>query len=178
MKLLQQVLIIIAIVVALLALIGFMLPEKWSVSRAVSVDAPAAKIAPYLGNLKNWQEWSPWNSSVDPSISYTYFGPDSGVGASTSWTSNKLGAGSMVVKQVGPSGSVWYTLQFAGSELPAEGAILLAPLPSGTQVTWTSAGNLGNNPVNRYFGLLMNSLMGADFDTGLLKLKKIVESAP
>jgi hypothetical protein len=44
-------------------------------------------------------------------------------------------------------------------------------------VTWSNAGELGYNPVNRWFGLLMDNFMGRDFEEGLRNLKTQAESA-
>ena len=44
--------------------------------------------------------------------------------------------------------------------------------------TWHNEGPLGMNPVARYYGLLMNKMMGPDFETGLHNLKVRVESSP
>ena len=46
---------------------------------------------------------------------------------------------------------------------------------AGTRVTWTNEGDMGANPVNRYFGLFMDRLVGPDFEGGLKNLKALVE---
>jgi len=38
-------------------------------------------------------------------------------------------------------------------------------------------GDLGHSPVNRWFGLFMDKLVGPDFDAGLANLKRLSESA-
>ena len=38
-------------------------------------------------------------------------------------------------------------------------------------------GDLGSNPINRYFGLIMDRMMGPDFEEGLNTLKGKVEAA-
>ena len=45
-------------------------------------------------------------------------------------------------------------------------------------VWWKLLGNLGFNPVARYMGLMFNDWVGADYEKGLAKLKRVVESAP
>ena len=53
----------------------------------------------------------------------------------------------------------------------------LRPEGSGTRVTWTNEGDMGTNPVNRYFGLMMDSMVGPDFEAGLKNLKALAERA-
>jgi hypothetical protein len=57
----------------------------------------------------------------------------------------------------------------------SSGQLRLEPAGAGTRVTWTNEGDMGTNPVNRYFGLFMDRLVGPDFEGGLKNLKTIVE---
>jgi carbon monoxide dehydrogenase subunit G len=59
---------------------------------------------------------------------------------------------------------------------PADAAFELAPQGGGTQVTWTFETELGMNPIKRYFGLMLDRLLGADYEAGLTALKALVES--
>jgi hypothetical protein len=37
-------------------------------------------------------------------------------------------------------------------------------------------GDLGHNPLNRWFGLFMDKMVGPDFDEGLANLRRISET--
>ena len=56
------------------------------------------------------------------------------------------------------------------------GAIMLEAGGENTKVTWSNEGDLGANPINRYFGLMMDRMMGPDFEEGLNNLKRAVEA--
>lgn len=43
--------------------------------------------------------------------------------------------------------------------------------------TWGFDTDLGMNPIARYFGLVMDSMLGADYEKGLAKLKQVCEAA-
>jgi hypothetical protein len=43
--------------------------------------------------------------------------------------------------------------------------------------TWTNEGEMGGNPINRWFGLMMDRMVGPDFEAGLANLKKLAEAA-
>ena len=45
-----------------------------------------------------------------------------------------------------------------------------------TQVTWTFAGDMGANPMNKIFGLLLGNILGPFYEEGLQDLKTFVES--
>ncbi len=61
--------------------------------------------------------------------------------------------------------------------MTSRGQLLLAPDGNGTRVTWTNEGDMGGNPVNRYFGLMMDRLVGPDFEAGLANLKGLAEKS-
>ncbi len=42
---------------------------------------------------------------------------------------------------------------------------------------WTSGGDLGFNPMHRWFGLFMDKFIGPDFERGLVKLQELSEAA-
>jgi uncharacterized membrane protein len=176
MKALQKLLLTLAGILIAFVLVGFLLPSKWEVQRTIVIQAPMSTIRLYTNDLKRWPEWTPWNTTTDPTIRFAYTGAESGTGATSTWSSEKSGSGSMTITRTGPNGSIWFDLRFVGSDLPSKGSIRFTPLPDATMVTWTNSGELGSNPVNRCFGLLMNSLMSSDFDKGLLKLKKLIET--
>jgi hypothetical protein len=75
----------IAIGLTLVLLLGgLLLSSKFSVSRSVSVNAPAEKIYALVASPKEWKRWSVWNQR-DRSMKIEYFGPESGAGAGWSW---------------------------------------------------------------------------------------------
>ena len=43
---------------------------------------------------------------------------------------------------------------------------------------WALDTDMGAGPVGRYFGLMMDSMVGADFAAGLQNLKLLLESMP
>ena len=44
-----------------------------------------------------------------------------------------------------------------------------------TRVTWGFVANMGNGPVGRWMGLMMDKWVGGDYETGLTNLKALVE---
>lgn len=176
MKALEKILIAVLAVLVLLLAGAYLLPAKWHVSRSVIIHAPPAKIHPLVESLKAWPTWAPWTTELDPTLKYEYAGPDTGVGAISSWTGDKTGPGTLRITESDPAKGVVFVMQFGDDHYKSHGSIRYEMVPDGTRVTWTSSGRLGNNPINRYFGLLMNSMIGADFEKGLAKLKKVSEN--
>ena len=54
----------------------------------------------------------------------------------------------------------------------------LQPAEGGVKVVGVDAGDLGMNPLSRWFGLFLDGIIGPDFEKGLAKMKRIVEAAP
>jgi hypothetical protein len=57
----------------------------------------------------------------------------------------------------------------------SSGALLLTPEGSGTQVRWTLDGDMGGNPLFRWFALFADGMIGKDFQAGLDNLKALAE---
>jgi carbon monoxide dehydrogenase subunit G len=74
-----------------------------------------------------------------------------------------------------PNRRVDYSLAFQDFGMSSRGQLRLTPEGEGTRVTWTNEGDMGGNPVNRYFGLLMDRMVGPDFEAGLANLKAAAE---
>ena len=91
------------------------------------------------------------------------------------WKSESEGSGEMEFTAAVPNEGITYVLVFRGMGMRSSGQMRLEPVGPGTRVTWTNEGDMGANPVNRYFGLFMDRLVGPDFEGGLKNLKALAE---
>ena len=137
------------------------------------IAASAADIHPYVEDLAKWPLWSPFDKE-DPAIVIDLGTPSRGVGAKRSWRSEKMGNGSMEVLRSDPATGVAFTLTMEGGFEPFEVTFGYAPEPGGTRVTWTDHGDLGSNPIHRWFGVLMDGMVGGMFEKGLADLETVV----
>lgn len=177
MKLLKRLAFGLAGLFGLLLVVGFLLPSSARVERSVLIDRPASVVFPLLNSYQRFNEWSPW-FGLDPAAEYTYSGAQSGVGASMAWKGNEqVGVGKQTITLSEPSRRLDTDLDFGDMGL-AKAAFVLAPEGQGTRVTWSFSTDLGNNPLNRYFGLLMDKFVGADYERGLSQLKVLAEKLP
>jgi hypothetical protein len=153
-----------------------MATSTYTVERSVTVDAAPPLVYEQIADFRAWTEWSPWEG-LDPHMSRTYTGAESGTGAAYAWSGNKkAGSGRMrIVDAVKPS-SVRVDLQF---EKPfksrSDTVFTVVPEGSGSRVTWSMTGE--STPMIRVMSLLksMDSMIGPDFEKGLAKLKHTVE---
>ncbi len=156
--------------------IGLFLPAGWDVSRTITIDAPAERVHAHVSKLSDWPNWTTWNTTKYPSLKYSYEGPESGVGAISTWTEDQMGGGRLEITESDPKKGISYVMQFEGYDSTMEGSINYISDGEQTAVTWSGNGELGNNPMMRWMGLMFNSQIGKDYDTGLENLKTLVES--
>lgn len=161
--------------VVLLALVGFVLPGHYRVERSTLISAKPAAIFPMVGDLRAWQRWGVWFRR-DPAMQISYSPSTTDVGGWSEWTSKTQGNGKMTITSVQSPSLFVYRLDITDMGMASSGTIALAPGPDGaTRVTAGMEGDLGRNPVNRWFGLFMDRMIGPDFDGGLANLKQISE---
>ena len=178
MRILKKLLIVVIVLCAVLAGVGLLLPRRVHAERAAVIDAPRATVFAVLNGYASFNKWSPW-FELDPQAKYTYEGPASGLGAKLSWVGDPKisGSGSQEIVESRPFELVRCRLDF-GPQGKAEAQFTLTPEGTGTRVTWGFDTDLGMNPVSRYFGLMMDKMVGSDFEKGLASLKKLAESLP
>lgn len=175
MAILKKIFIALIVLVAGLAVIGFFLPAKFKIERSVTIAAPAEKIYPMISETRKWPTWTVWNER-DPNMKIDYTGPASGTGAKWAWQSKSEGDGSMEFTSADASKGIGYKLVLADVGMISTGVLSMSPAASGTKIIWTNEGEFGGNPFMRYFGLVMDRMVGKDYEAGLAKLKKLVEA--
>lgn len=174
MKILKWLVVTLVGLAAVVVGGGLLLTPTFTVVRSVEIAAPADKVAALVEAPRQWARWTVWNRR-DPAMTMRYEGPERGTGASWSWESASEGSGRMVFTQVDPGQRVVYELSFPEFDTTSTGELRLAPLPAGTWVTWTMNGDMGANPVWRWFALFMDRMVGPDFEAGLANLKSEAE---
>ncbi|HSI59443.1 MAG TPA: SRPBCC family protein [Ideonella sp.] len=165
-------------IVAVLALVvfggGLLLSPKFHIERSVVAQASPDKLYPLVASPRQWKNWSAWNQR-DPAMTIEYTGPEAGTGAGWAWKSAQEGDGRMEMTAAEPGKRVGYALYFPDFDKPSTGELRFEPEGSGTRVTWTMDGDMGGNPAWRWMGLMMDKMVGKDFEAGLNNLKTLAE---
>ncbi len=174
MKLLLRLLAGLAVLVLLLVLVAFVLPARYRVERSIVINAPAAALFPRVADLREWRTWTIWYER-DPAITSTYSPQQLVVGAWSEWQSKKEGSGKATVTALEPDRRAVYRLEFPDFGTVSTGMFVLTAEGNATLVTWSDEGDLGYNPINRWFGVFLDKLIGGDFEAGLAKLKRSSE---
>ena len=180
MKILKKILIVLVAIIALIAIVGLFLPSEVNLVRITVINASPNSVYQEISSLKRSNKWSPW-FRIDPEgTSYTYSGPDEGVGNKMEWSSEHpdVGTGSQEIVEAIPDQKIRTELYFGGFDEPSYADFTLEKAEAGTKVSWTFEGDMGGNPINRIFGLMMESLLGPTYEEGLANLKERVEAKP
>jgi len=178
MKILKKILIIVLVLAALIAIIGYMLPKGVYLERSITINATPSSIFEEMNSLQSLDQWNPW-SKIDPEMTQTFEGPDTGVGSKVSWQSNNtdVGDGSQEIVESIADEKVRVEL-YIGDLGPNYADLTLSTTEGGTLVTWAYEGDMGNNPFVRYVGLVLDGMLGSKYEEGLNNLKDLVESKP
>jgi uncharacterized protein YndB with AHSA1/START domain len=162
------------LLLAVMVAVAFALPRNVAVERSAVINAPEMDVFPYLVDLRKFNEWSPW-AKRDPETHYVFEGAREGKGARMEWNSDQIGTGEMEIVEIEANKSVVLALDF-GAKGTATASYLLSPAGAGTKVTWGINTDVGNNPMARWTGLMLDRWIGADYEEGLANLKKLVEA--
>lgn len=171
MVLAKKILLVFLSILALFFIVSVFLPSVNKVERSISFKGHADSVFQNINNLRNWNKWSYWQLA-EPTMQINYYGPAEGVGATQQWT-GKDGKGKLVIVESVAPKTVAYQLQFEDFE-PMNGRIEIETKADSTiTVYWYMQADAGNNPIMKYFGLMMDKMMGKDFEAGLENLSKL-----
>jgi effector-binding domain-containing protein len=175
---LKKILLGIVGVLVVLLIIGFVLPQKFEITKSAQVNAPADYVFDEVNDLQKWTNWSYWHS-LDPKAEMKYSEQKSGIGASYEWKSEETGEGKLVVTESTPSASLAADLFFMQAKEPAKAWYKFEPSSEGTNVTMGFSTDFGMNPIMRWMGVVMfPKEMEKAFDYNLKKLKEVAEAKP
>lgn len=164
----------LAVLVGILAAVSLGLPAHVTVARSVVINAPESAVFPYLTDLHHFHDWSPW-AARDPQLQLTYSGPESGKGAHVDWVSQvrSIGTGSLEITGADPNKTIDMAVNFNG--LDGTSSYDISPSGSGSKVTWSFGYDSGSSPLKRWKALALDGFVGAEYRTGLDKLKARIE---
>jgi hypothetical protein len=162
------------VLAGILAVVAIGLPAHVTVARSIVINAPESAVFPYLNDLHQFDDWSPW-AARDPKLQLTYSGPQTGKGARVEWASDvkSIGTGNMEIVESEPSRNIDLLVNYNG--LDGTSSYDIGPSGSGSKVTWSFGYATGSNPLKRWQGLMLDGFVGAEYKAGLDKLKARIE---
>ena len=177
MKALKIGLSVLFILVVVVFLYALTLPKESTVTRSIDINAPEALVFDLVSNHKSFQLWSPW-SKRDPNMEITYEGPEKGVGSKITWKSDnpEVGNGTSEYIEYLPYSRAVTRLKFDQGGGDATLSVQVID-QNQVKVIWDFY-TAHESILERYFGLMIEGMVGKDYEKGLADLKVLAESAP
>lgn len=175
MKALKLAIISVFTLIVLFITVGLFLPKTFHVERQVTIKADSQTVFNYIVDLKQWKAWGTWFER-DPNMQVTYTGPEKQPGMKSSWVSETEGNGEMTIIDINPGTKMTYSLYFPDFDMGSTGELTVSEKEGKTLVTWSNHGELDSSPINGWFAMLMDSMIGPDFEAGLANLKVLSEN--
>jgi len=176
MKIFKRVMTVLVVLVILFAGCGWMISSSTYMDRAIDINTPAGPIYDILITPAKMGEWSPWDQIDPEGTTYTYEGHHKGEGAIRKWEGDETGSGTQTWMECIHNKEVKTKLEFEGMSNPAYATFILDEFEGYTEVTWQFETDYGANPFMHYMTLFTETMLGPDYEQGLLNLKKHVES--
>lgn len=173
MKFLKRFFIVLVVLLIVLGVVGFFLPQTAHVERKVIIDANINTVFEQVNSMRNFHAWSPWTEK-DPNAEYVFNGPLAGQGSKMAWVSqlSEVGQGSQEIVESTYPTFVKTELYFGEDPNPGFASFRLEEISlNETQVIWSFDADFGNNVIGRYFGLMMDGMLGPEYEKGLENLK-------
>jgi uncharacterized protein YndB with AHSA1/START domain len=165
-------------VAAVLLVVAALRPDSFRVQRTASIKAPPEKFFPLISDLRAVNTWNPYERK-DPHMKRSYHGAASGKGAAYAFEGNKdVGKGAIEITDAAAPSRVAMALRMREPfEADNRVEFTLSPRGDGTEVTWALQGPVPYAARLVHLFLDMDSMIGRDFEAGLVNLKAIAEKS-
>ena len=162
-------------IIVILFIISLFLPTEYTVERSIIINSEPQEAFRYVNNLNYWQNWVIWNKKNDPTVEFIYKGPMSGVGAVQILKGEQIDNRKLELTNVIRDKLIEYKLMTEKNKYIMTGRFDFEKKNGKTKAIWSSYTRIGGNPLEKYFGLLMDKYVGSDIEEGLKNLKELVE---
>lgn len=177
-----EILISLAIVLALFLLVGLVLPSSRHLEEKVETNRKLTIVYDTLNSLRRFPDWNPLVLR-DPRMDLKLSGPVSGVGARMDYSSDKpqLGEGSWEITATEPRASVTYAI--VNPQRGHDKVSTFSLKPTGragrnVEITQRYDVEYGWDLMGRYAGLYVSRHVGDDMKLGLQRLSNMLAQVP
>lgn len=166
--------------IALLLIIAIFIKQDYVVEREIIINKPRQQVFDYLKHLKNQDNYSHW-ATMDAEMKKEYTGTDATVGFVYAWESKKkdVGQGEQEIMGITEGERIDFEIRFKKPfNNVAESYLITESITEHhTKVIWGFDSSM-NYPTNLMLLYMeMDEFIGNDFESGLYKLKEIMEKA-
>ncbi len=142
-------------ILLLATLIGFVLPQSYSASHSVTINAEREEVAYWLEDLSRWPDWVAWQY-FDPDMKITAAVQNKGIGDHQVWQS-KLGDGELTLTSLGKN-NLQYSAHY-NQAYQALGEIRYLPVAGGTEIVWQTHGVINVPVIGGYLAYFATQML-------------------
>lgn len=162
------------ILVLLLVVIGLFLPATYQVERSIIIEASAEEVFVQVSDFNKWSAWDPW-LAMDTTAERTISGKLGNTGHKMTWEGEQVGIGSLVILSLRKNEVMATELVIEEPQaMRSTGLWTIEEVPEGVLVSWQVSGEL-DGIISKYFGLMLDGMLGKDFEKALQQLKEVCE---
>jgi uncharacterized protein YndB with AHSA1/START domain len=176
---LKKIFIGLLAIVAIIAVIGLLLPKEVPYEGSIEIDATPEQVWQFTNTLENMDKWSPWTVK-DPNIKQEFTGTAGEVGSENCWDSQheEVGKGCQKITAVEANKKMSTSMAFERPfKSTGSASVELTPTENGTSVTWAMVGDFPF-PMSLMTPFMdMEANMSEEWNAGLNKLKELTEAA-
>lgn len=183
MKILKTIGLVLAGLLFLIVIISFFLPGSYHVERSIVIKTDVGIPFTLAKDFREWDKWLPWHK-LDTAMAKTYSDNQGSEGSWYSWDSEnpQAGKGKVTIIKLTENEYIENEMAFDGMGTSVA-TFRFEPVEEGTKVTWGLDGNGKGMPwywqiPSKYFNLMMDGMVGKDFEKGLATMKEVSESMP
>ncbi len=171
---LKKTLVGSVVILLIFAAIGYTFPADYESKRTIEINAPIEIVFDNVNTIAKNIAWSPWvGQASDTKITYNEI--PAGKGARYDWESPSSGKGAALITKSDAPTTIEMDIDF-GADGIAKCFWSFEQVGSVVRATWGVRGHAGANPFARFFGLMLDRMVGVHLETGLSRLKKASEA--
>ena len=179
---LLEILISLAIVVALYLAVALVLPSQRHLVEKIETNRKLTIAFDSLNSLRRFKDWNPLVLR-DPRVQLSYSGPDNGVGARLDYNSQVEGGGkgAWKITESVPREKVTYDIENEERGISKRTSFTLEPTGRNNrnvEITQTYDVDYGWDLLGRYSGMYVRRNIGDDMKMGLTRIVNMLASVP
>ncbi|MFZ4400387.1 MAG: SRPBCC family protein [Bacteroidales bacterium] len=178
MNILILILLCIIGLIAILLILALFVKQDYSLEREIKILKSKHEVFDYIKYLKNQDNYSKW-ATMDPEMEKKYIGTDATIGFVSAWESKKkdVGQGEQEIIKIREDERIDFEIRFIKPFKSIAAAYMTTETITDKQTTvkWGFKSKF-KYPMNLMLLFMkMDDLVGKDFETGLFRLKEILE---
>jgi len=177
MKLFKVLLSIIGFFV-LVFVVSLFFPREYHIKCDIVINKPPYESFAYMNNIRNWEDWSPWNTKLDSTMKTFYSKNTIGTGATFYFRGGLTGSGSIRISESVLNERIKTFVSINEGAITSKACFQFGKVADKTILSWIDDGDVGYNPIYRF--MIPSKVKDTElaFNEGLILIKHAIEARP